>query len=473
MSVPADPAAGERSRGAPLSSRISLPTYDVLVGAGVLREAGARIRLAAPAHRYVLITDDTVAAHHGAGVASMLGAEVLTVPAGESAKSRAAWSRLTDSMLDRGFGRDTVVIAMGGGVVGDLAGFVAATFMRGVPVVQVPTTLLAMIDASVGGKTGIDVPAGKNLVGAFHPPAVVLVDPDTLGTLPVVHFRAGMAEAIKHGLIADARYLDDAIGTSRKLGLADVGLRQGAFNLDFRGAELHALIARSIEIKAEVVRQDEREHGVRKMLNFGHTLGHAIEKVTEFGVSHGEAVAIGMALECELGERLGVTAVGTRARVQEALEAAGLPSVLPSGLDPSDVVAATRSDKKARAGLVEYVLLAEPGRCVDGWTRAVEDQVVLSVLRGAVGVSGTTVQSRVGSGTPFASVPSHISHKRTSMSSFTTYLIGFAIVILGLALAAYLVNVPPLWIMVGVLVMIGLGLVMATQRTRPPDPPKY
>jgi 3-dehydroquinate synthase len=255
--------------------------------------------------------------------------------------------------------------------VGDLAGFVAATYMRGIPVVQVPTTLLAMIDASIGGKTGVDTPAGKNLVGAFHPPAAVVVDPDTLATLPAEQLRAGAAEAIKHGVIADAGYFERVAG------------QLPALLSDPCGDTMRELIAGSIAIKAGIVIRDEREGGVRKALNFGHTLGHAIEAESGYRLLHGEAVAIGMTLEGELAERMGVAERGTAARVRDAVERAGLPSRPPSGMSRERILAATRSDKKARRGTVEYALPRRVGEMDPGgggWGIAVPDEAVMAVL---------------------------------------------------------------------------------------------
>ena len=280
------------------------------------------------------------------------------------------WARVTDELLAAGCARDTTLVALGGGVVGDLAGFVAATFMRGIPVVQCPTSLLAMIDASVGGKTGVDTEAGKNLVGAFHPPAVVLADVEMLNTLPVAHLRAGLAEAFKHGVIADAEYLA-SLAT-----LAETIISGNA------AATLDA-VARSVEIKAEIVRSDVREHGRRKTLNFGHTLGHAIEQASGYALLHGECVAIGMVLEARLAERIGVAESGTAAQIERILERAALPVCRPSFLHPDVVLQATRLDKKTRGGAVEYALPARIGEMADNgmtWAIAVDDALVREVL---------------------------------------------------------------------------------------------
>lgn len=346
----------------------------MIVAPGSLDHAGELAREAAPAYRYAIITDSEVGPIYAARVAASFGdarVDVHTIPSGERHKTRESWGRLSDELLASGCGRDTAVIALGGGVVGDLAGFVAATFMRGIPVVQLPTSLLAMIDASVGGKTGVDTPAGKNLIGAFHSPALVLADPLALATLPTVQLRAGLAEAIKHGIIADDRYFDRIVATLPTL-LAEQG-----------GPEMLELIARSVEIKAAVVARDEREGGVRKTLNFGHTLGHAIESESGYQLLHGEAVAIGMVLESELAERIGVAEAGTARRVRAAVERAGLPSERPSAIEPERVLAATRSDKKARRGTAEFALPARVGAMAGeetGWVIRATDSDVLAVI---------------------------------------------------------------------------------------------
>jgi 3-dehydroquinate synthase len=264
-------------------------------------------------------------------------------------------------------------VALGGGVVGDLAGFVAATYLRGVPVVQVPTTLLAMIDASVGGKTGVDTRHGKNLVGAFHQPAAVVADTRTLATLPPAQLRAGLAEAIKHGAIADERYFERVVDDLPAL------LAPGGWGSD----AMTALVARSVEIKAAVVERDEREGGVRKTLNFGHTLGHAVETLSGYTLLHGEAVAIGMALESQLAERAGVAECGTNDRLRAALERAGLPTRAPATMRADDVISVTRHDKKARGGVTEYALPRRIGAMAgerSGWAVPVSDDLVREVL---------------------------------------------------------------------------------------------
>ncbi|MDP9201368.1 MAG: 3-dehydroquinate synthase [Gemmatimonadota bacterium] len=341
-----------------------------------MSRVGAFAREVAPANRYALITDSNIQPLYAGKVESQFesgGLDTLTIPAGESNKTRETWSRLTDQMLAKRYGRDSVVIALGGGVVGDLAGFVAATFMRGIPVLQVPTTLVAMVDASIGGKTAVDTPAGKNLVGAFHRPAAVLIDPHLLATLPLRELRAGFAEVVKHGVIADEPYLREVASGASEL-------------LSARGAmsdRMLSVIVRSVEIKAEVVSRDEREEGLRRVLNFGHTIGHAVEMVSGFSLLHGEAVAIGMALESELAERIGLARTGTAATITRALLAAGLPTALPPGFESDAVIEAMRSDKKGRSGKTRFALPLRIGAMAGadtGWTVSVGDDQLREVL---------------------------------------------------------------------------------------------
>lgn len=365
--------------------------YPVWLGRGALAALGRVAADAAPAHRYALVTDDAVGPLHAAAAEAALAAlggpppVVVTLAAGEAHKTRDAWAQATDALLAAGCGRDTTVVALGGGVVGDLAGFVAATFLRGVPVVQVPTTLLAMVDASVGGKTGVDTPAGKNLVGAFHPPAAVLLDPDLLATLPTRDLAAGAAEALKHGVIASAAHFDDVAAhlPSIARGAADP-------------AALERLVGDSVAIKADAVAEDLTERGRRKTLNFGHTVGHAVEHASGYALRHGEAVALGMVVESRIAERLSVAESGTAARVRAACAAGGLPVALPAGLTPEVVLAATRGDKKARAGQVEYALPTRVGAmaAADGrWAMPVPDAVVLDALAEAAAGPAAAVPS--------------------------------------------------------------------------------
>jgi 3-dehydroquinate synthase len=317
-----------------------------------------------------------VAEIYGRSVQASLGGKdrcgLFQFPAGEESKTRETWRDLTDGMLDAGYGRDAAVVALGGGVVGDVAGFVAATYLRGVPYIQVPTSLLAMIDSSVGGKTGVDSSHGKNLIGAFHQPAVVVADMATIESLPAVHVSAGLAEAVKHAVIADPEYL------ARLVSDANAILERN------RGALLRT-VKRSVEIKAEVVSQDECERGKRAILNFGHTIGHVIETATEFRMLHGEAVALGMIAEADLGVWLGITSPDVPRVVLEGLQRLGLPTQMQVGRDGLKLRALMKLDKKGREGAVRFALPRDVGdmaRAEDGgWTHTVPEPVIERVLR--------------------------------------------------------------------------------------------
>lgn len=373
------PGDSRAVRGGEVTVSAAAGAYPVIVRPGLLEELPDLLEAHAPAHRYAVVSDDRVAGLYGESVARSLeaggrSAGLFTFPAGEERKTRGTWSRLTDELLDAGLGRDGAVVAVGGGVTGDLGGFVAATLLRGIPVVQVPTSLVAMIDSSVGGKTGVDTPAGKNLVGAFHPPRLVAADPATVRTLPVGERAQGLVEAVKHGAILDPAYFRS--------------LEEGV--PDLLAGEIEATTAavlRSVELKAEVVERDEGEAGPRQILNFGHTLGHALEAAAGYAVSHGTAVGLGMILEARLGEGLGVTEEGTAEALARVVKALGLPVRPPDGLDPDVVIDFTRADKKVRAGTVRYVLLERIGAVAAGqgagWTREVADGAVEALLREA------------------------------------------------------------------------------------------
>jgi 3-dehydroquinate synthase len=292
-----------------------------------------------------------------------LSAELI-IPAGEASKTRDRWAELSDALLERGFGRDSAIVALGGGMVGDLAGFVAATYLRGIPCIQVPTTLLAMVDASVGGKTGVDTPRGKNLIGAFHPPAAVVADPLALRTLPEGEYRAGLAEAVKHGLIADRTYFS---------WLSTVADQIAAREMD----TLMQLVHRSVEIKAAVVADDEREAGRRAILNAGHTIAHAIEHASNYTLSHGEAVAIGLVVESRLAEDIGVGQSGLSARVADLLSRLGLPVKLESALSGERLREAMTRDKKNRGSAIRFALPAEVGMMARGENWTVEPPMAL------------------------------------------------------------------------------------------------
>lgn len=350
-------------------------SYDIVLGEGILAELPDYLRRYCPASEYAVITDSSVAPLYGRQVASaaeQVGrTHLIAFPAGEWNKNRETWADLTDQLLRARLDRDAVVIALGGGVVGDLAGFVAATYLRGVRCLQIPTSLLAMIDSAIGGKTGVDTEAGKNLVGAFHQPEAVVADVATLSTLPPVQLAAGMAEALKHGVIADADYF------SRMLERHEA-IRQ-------RDPEaLFDVVRRSVEIKAEVVGADEQERGKRSILNFGHTMAHALEAALGYELLHGEAVAIGMVAEAQLGEEIGVSQEGTASQVRSGVETFGLPTSTPAGVDHARMLETMRRDKKARAGTVRFALPRRLGDMARGeageWTIAAPERAVSAIL---------------------------------------------------------------------------------------------
>jgi 3-dehydroquinate synthase len=329
-------------------------SYTVRIGPGLLDTAGpecARLRLG---RRAAIVSQRAVAVHAARVTESLRRAGfepvVLDVPEGEEAKSLREAERLWDGFLAHGLDRGSPVVAVGGGVVGDLAGFAAAAFMRGIPVVQVPTTLLAQVDASIGGKVAVNHPRGKNLIGAFHQPRLVLIDPEALRTLPEREYRSGLAEIVKTGAVLDADLF-----ASLEAGLD--ALRRRDANL------LEAVVASCCTAKARIVEQDEREEtGLRMMLNYGHTVGHALEVLSGYrGWLHGEAVAIGMTAAGRLAVRLGLTDAGTAQRQESLLEGVGLPTRF-TGVDPRAVTDALRHDKKARDGRVPFVLLRALGR---------------------------------------------------------------------------------------------------------------
>ncbi len=321
-----------------------------------------------------LVSDENVMPLYGKGLAARLelaGFKTLffTIPAGEKEKTIQTVSKLWEGFLSSGLDRSSLVLALGGGVVCDVAGFAAATFMRGVRWIAVPTSLLAMVDASLGGKTGVDLPFGKNLVGSFYPPTQVIADPAVLATLPVEEWRCGLAETIKHGLLADPDLLQDC----QKI---------AAFNPNFQAinpAECTALVKRSVAVKAQFVRRDPYEKGERAALNLGHTIGHAIELVSGYTLRHGEAVAIGLVLEARLAERLGLAESGLADEIAALLKSLGIPATLPRQMDRDAVLAAMEGDKKRRDGRVRFALPERIGGYVFS-TPSME--IVLDVLKG-------------------------------------------------------------------------------------------
>ena len=352
-------------------------SYDIHVGRGLLDQASELISNVCRGKVAAIVTNRRIGTLYAerlcaslakAGIAS----HVIPIPAGERYKMLSTVHRVYERLLDHRIDRTGIVIGLGGGVVGDLAGFAAATYVRGVDFVQVPTSLLAQVDASVGGKTGANLSRGKNLVGAFYQPKIVLIDVSVLRTLPRREFRAGLAEVIKHGIIRDARYFAYMESNLAAIKRLDPGI-------------LERVIERSCEIKADVVARDEREAGLRRILNFGHTVGHAVESVTAYRtLLHGEAVAIGMVTAALLATELGSAGLGLVDRMVGLLEAAGLPYKLPAGVEHSDIVTAMGLDKKVAHGRLHCVLVNRIGEAFvvespgpEMWVKALEAQAEL------------------------------------------------------------------------------------------------
>src|SRR5438132_9736446 len=328
-------------------------SYAVVVERGVLATVGARLRALGVGSRTALVTSASILRLYGKGVIESLEeagftVAVVDVPDGESAKTLAVAEAAWNALLGAGLDRTSTVLALGGGAVGDLAGFVAATYMRGVNFVQVPTTVLAQVDASIGGKTAIDHPNAKNLIGAFHQPRLVLVDPAVVRSLPEREYRSGVAEIVKHGIVLDADYFAEVERDAAALCARDLPV-------------VERIIGGSCRLKASVVEPDERESELRHVLNYGHTIGHALEAATGYArFAHGEAVALGIVAEARLAGRLGVASPETVLRQERLLAAVGLP-VRASAIDADRVLAAMTRDQKARDGRVPFVLAPRIG----------------------------------------------------------------------------------------------------------------
>ncbi len=350
-------------------------SYRIVLGAGLRQRWGDLLAQVLPGRRFWVVSDTRVGQLYGQEMVDHLNhrglpADLLTVARGERSKSWPVVARLTQQLLDLGADRSSALVALGGGVVGDLTGFLAAVFMRGIPVVQVPTTLLAMVDAAIGGKTAINIPAGKNLVGAFHQPRLVLLDPEFLLSLPARERRNGLAEVVKAGFIRDVGLLEVLAGPGRTL-FRDRQLQDREL--------LTEVIGRAAGIKAEVVAADEREGDLRRILNFGHTLGHALEKASHFRLKHGEAVALGMVAALDFSVQLtGLSAAEAR-EGRELLASLGLPVDRPH-LPRDEIFGALKVDKKKQGERLVFVLLKRLGEAVvypevplamiDEWLRA-------------------------------------------------------------------------------------------------------
>jgi 3-dehydroquinate synthase len=295
----------------------------------------------------LIVTDENIALHHLAKIQHILGRDVpaVIIPAGEEHKNLETASRLWKSFLENGLDRKSTVIALGGGVIGDLTGFAASTYMRGIHWICIPTTLLAMVDASIGGKTGFDLPEGKNLIGAFHPPKLVLADPSLLETLPERELISGMAEVVKHGIISDPQLFAIC-----------------QHDLTWIKAHLEEIVKRAMAVKIKVTEEDPYEKGIRAVLNLGHTVGHAVELVSRFKLSHGESVAIGMVVEAQYAARVGLASQSTVAAIESTLSNLGLPTHIPAEMPRAEIIRAMRVDKKKTSKAIRFALPVEIGK---------------------------------------------------------------------------------------------------------------
>ena len=321
--------------------------YNVEIASGLLQNAGARIHAICGGQTAAVVSDDTVFPLYGAAVCTGLEAAGCRVvpfvfPHGEASKNLSTYAELLNFLAEKRLTRTDVLIALGGGVVGDLTGFAAATYLRGVRYVQIPTTLLAAVDSSVGGKTAVDLPAGKNLAGSFHQPALVLCDPDTLKTLPDAIYRDGCAEVIKYGMLGNAAFLQELAQTPARDQLAHV-------------------IATCVAMKRDVVSADEFDHGQRQLLNFGHTFGHAVEACSRFAISHGSAVAIGMAMMTRAAVHRGLCPQCVLDTLTGLLTQYGLPQTTDFSCDM--LYGALCADKKIEGSSIHLIVPDAPGRC--------------------------------------------------------------------------------------------------------------
>lgn len=343
-----------------LTVALDARAYEIVIGSGLLAQAAAYIAAAVPAKRAILLSDSAVAAHYERALAEALIADGFSiasihVPPGEGSKSFGIYQEVMEQLLALNPDRKTALIALGGGVVGDLTGFAASTLLRGVPFVQIPTSLLAQVDSSVGGKTAINAKAGKNLIGSFYQPRLVLADLDVLKTLPPREMKAGYAEVIKYGLIADAEFYRWCLAHGAQVLAGDV-------------AALSTAIEKSCAMKAAIVAEDERETDRRALLNFGHTFAHALEAETGFGerLLHGEAVAIGMVMGCRLSHRMGLIGPELEAELAAHFDALGMParpSDVPGMAWNAEAIASHFvADKKAEAGTLTFVVLEALGQ---------------------------------------------------------------------------------------------------------------
>jgi 3-dehydroquinate synthase len=338
--------------------KVNLPqqSYEIAIASGGLEKLGEYMAGLKLGKKVQVVSNPTVFQHYGERAINSIksaGFDVTTciLPDGESYKNLESIEKIYNAALENRLERSSTMVALGGGVIGDMTGFAAATWLRGINFVQVPTTLLAMVDSSIGGKTGVNHPKGKNLIGAFYQPQFVLIDPEVLQTLPVREFRAGMAEVIKYGVIWDAKFFASMEASPR------------LDEMNCISAELlNTILMSSCQAKADVVGKDEKEAGLRAILNYGHTIGHAVESLTGYTqVIHGEAVGIGMVAAGHIATELGMWTIEDTQRQNALIAKAGLPTKLPSGLDIEAIIDSLQLDKKVKAGKVRFVLPTQMG----------------------------------------------------------------------------------------------------------------
>ncbi len=345
-------------------------SYPIHIGPGIRKTIATDLQNLKIGRKYGVITDTNVGRLYGGQFMQALGekniaGQLFTLPAGESGKTLQTIGDLASRLVESGFDRSDALIAFGGGVVGDITGFLASCYMRGVPFVQVPTTLLAQVDSSVGGKTGVDIPEGKNLVGAFYQPKGVYIDIEYLQTLPKEEYQGGLAEVIKYAVIRDSSlytFLEHKQAAIKKL----------------HAAELTAMITRCCAIKAEVVARDEKEGGLRRILNYGHTIGHAVEAASDFSIIHGYAVAIGMVAAAQLAPKSLENCDDITQNLANLLIAYGLPTSIPKDLDPDEMARYLRADKKTVNGRLFFVLPEQIGKvCITDQVKSGDIDAIL------------------------------------------------------------------------------------------------
>jgi len=333
--------------------RYAPASYDICIGSGILDRVGLLIGNGTPATRYIIVSDTTVASLHGEKLKALLGGmeydvHLITFPPGERSKTLGTALAVISSLLELGADRASMLIALGGGVTGDLVAFIASVYMRSVPYVHIPTTLMAQVDSSIGGKTGIDLPEGKNLLGTFYQPKGIFIDLDLLSTLPDGEFRNGLAEVLKYGIIEDLRLFDLLEGHPGEVMARDLAI-------------LETIVTSSCTIKKGIVEIDERDTGVRRILNFGHTVGHAIEAESEYAISHGNAVAAGMIAAVRISEKGGHLPPQDRDRIEGLIRTYGLLDRIPAAISTDKLMARMTKDKKKKGDAIHFVLLRKPG----------------------------------------------------------------------------------------------------------------